>query len=569
MTPPAAPVPLLDRLSIRAKLVGAFVVLLTLVLALGAFSLDRVRTVRAVAVDLETSWMPSIRHLGALNLAAGDHRFNVALHVINTDAAEMRRLEERMAMWKSRAEEARAASEPLIALQEERRLFGDFDRLWGEYLAATETVLVSSRRNEHAEATHALEQRAVPAYRQVREVLDRLVRLNLEGAAEAGRDGATAYALTFNLVLCLLAAAVLLGTGLAWLIVRGVARGIASVAAPMRAMAAGDLDAEVPALPERTEMGTIAAALRSFKEALLAKRAADAAAATEAVVKAERAARVEVLVRGFEREVAEALRAVAAAATELDATATAMQNEAQGGTERATSLAAASEQASVNVATVASSAEEMAASVAEVARQISETARAARGAADDARATDAAVGGLAEAAQRVGEVVRLISGIAGQTNLLALNATIEAARAGEAGKGFAVVASEVKQLAVQTTRATDEIAGQIAAIQTETARAVEAIRGIARTIEGMDGMTTQVAAAAEEQAAAVKEIGRAVAEAAAGTRDVSRHAGGVTEGAQQTGAAAMQVRAASGELSRKAEGLRGQVDSFLAEIQAA
>jgi methyl-accepting chemotaxis protein len=200
---------------------------------------------------------------------------------------------------------------------------------------------------------------------------------------------------------------------------------------------------------------------------------------------------------------------------------------------------------------------------------VAETARVARQTADEARATDGAVASLAESATRIGEVVRLIGDIASQTNLLALNATIEAARAGEAGKGFAVVASEVKQLASQTAKATEEIGAQIGAMQAETTRAVDAIRGIARTIESMDGLTTQVASAAEEQAAAVQEIGRAVAEAASGTSQVSRTAGGVTDGAQRTGAAATQLRAASGELSQHAEGLRGQVDTFLSGIRAA
>ena len=174
-----------------------------------------------------------------------------------------------------------------------------------------------------------------------------------------------------------------------------------------------------------------------------------------------------------------------------------------------------------------------------------------------------------DAAQKIGDVVRLITDIAGQTNLLALNATIEAARAGEAGKGFAVVASEVKQLAQGTTRATEEISGQIASMQASTEKAVEAIRAISETIAEMDTITTQVAAAAEEQAVATKEIGRAVLEAANGTQGVNHHAAGLTEGAQQTGAAPSQVRAASTGLARDAEGLRQRVDTFLAGIRAA
>jgi len=352
-------------------------------------------------------------------------------------------------------------------------------------------------------------------------------------------------------------------------LIQGVSRPVARVTERMRTLAEGDKEAAVPGMGRRDELGRIATAVEVFRQAAIEKdRLAEEAARAQAARQA-RAERVEALVRGFDQEAAEALRGVASASTELDATAREMAGTSSAGASRAASLAAAAEQASANVQTVAASAEEMSASIAEVARQVTESARVARKAAGDARATDAAVAGLAEAASRIGEVVRLISGIAGQTNLLALNATIEAARAGEAGKGFAVVASEVKQLATQTTRATEEIGTQIAAIQAETTRAVDAIRDIARTIEGMDTLTTQVAAAAEEQAAAVQEIGRAVTEAAAGTTEVSRHASGVTDGAERTGAAATQVGAASGELSRQAERLRAQVDQFLAGIRAA
>jgi len=179
------------------------------------------------------------------------------------------------------------------------------------------------------------------------------------------------------------------------------------------------------------------------------------------------------------------------------------------------------------------------------------------------------VQGLSAAAQKIGDVVKLISDIASQTNLLALNATIEAARAGEAGKGFAVVASEVKGLANQTAKATEEISAQVAAMQGATSEAVTAIQGIGGTIGTINEIATTIAAAVEEQGAATQEIARNVQGAAEGTHQVSANIVGVNQAAAETGAAADQVLTSAEELGRQAETLRADIDSFLAEIRAA
>ena len=188
---------------------------------------------------------------------------------------------------------------------------------------------------------------------------------------------------------------------------------------------------------------------------------------------------------------------------------------------------------------------------------------------EQAKTTDQQVQFLAKAADAIGNVVKLINDIAGQTNLLALNATIEAARAGEAGKGFAVVASEVKQLATQTSKATDEIAGQITAIQAATGEAITAIHAIAGTIGSVNEIAAGIAAAIEEQGATTQEIARNVTEAARGTSDVSTNIVNVNEAAQHSSCSAMQVLEAATTLNGNGDKLKGVVDSFLTKVRAA
>ncbi len=271
----------------------------------------------------------------------------------------------------------------------------------------------------------------------------------------------------------------------------------------------------------------------------------------------------------FEANVKGVVDAVAAAATQLQDTAKALGGSAEETTRQSTAVSAASEQAAVNIQTVASAAEELTSSIGEISRQVSESATIARGAVAQAKETDGQVEALRQGAAKIGEVVRLINEIASQTNLLALNATIEAARAGEAGKGFAVVASEVKNLATQTAKATDEIGGQIAAIQTATEGAVAAIRSIGDTIARIDQIAGSIAAAVEEQSASTAEIARNVQQASAGTTEVSSSIVTVTDAARSTGKSADQMLGSAEELGRESGRLREQVDRFLREVRAA
>ncbi|MFQ3623564.1 MAG: HAMP domain-containing methyl-accepting chemotaxis protein [Acetobacteraceae bacterium] len=387
-----------------------------------------------------------------------------------------------------------------------------------------------------------------------------------EQMASAFADGSFAL----RAVIVLTAVALVSAAVLVWLIgAREIARPLKASVSRLGSLAEGDTTAPIPGAGRRDEIGALAAAMVTFRDVLIRQRESEARERGEAEAKAARAARMVTATRQFEADAGTVVETVAAAATELESTASALAAGAEETSRQATAVAAAAEQASANVQTVAAASEELAASIREISRQVAESTRMAEEAVAEAKRTDATVESLAASAQKIGDVVRLINDIAGQTNLLALNATIEAARAGEAGKGFAVVASEVKNLASQTAKATEEISAQISAVQQDTARAVEAIRSIGQAIDRINTVAASIAAAVEEQGAATTEIARNVQQAAQGTGLVSANITSVQQVAADAGANTAQVQRAAAELSRNAETLRANVAHFLAEVKAA
>jgi methyl-accepting chemotaxis protein len=271
----------------------------------------------------------------------------------------------------------------------------------------------------------------------------------------------------------------------------------------------------------------------------------------------------------FEETVSGVVATVTAASEAVRRNAESMTALAGGAIEETRAVGGASDKMTGDVQTVAAATEELTISFAEVGRSVAEASQIAREAVGDAAQTSRCIAALAEAAQQIGGVVTLIQGVAKQTNLLALNATIEASRAGEAGRGFAVVANEVKGLAGQTAKATEEIAAQIASVQSASQEAVAAISRIVSTIERMDGVSTAMSAAIEEQQSSTREIARSVQQAAAETEQVSGNVGNLAAAARDTGAAADAVLGAARDLAREADRLRRDVATFLEKVRAA
>ncbi len=322
---------------------------------------------------------------------------------------------------------------------------------------------------------------------------------------------------------------------------------------------------------EAADAAREAEARRDHERLAAEQQAIEAERAREAAQAAERAARVQAmtaLIAGFDDRAKQAIGRLAQAAASLRDTAQTMVATAQDTSSRAGVVADASETASSNVQTVAAAAEELSASIGEISRQVSQSSTVASGAERDAARANQSIRDLSTASARIGEVVDLITGIAGQTNLLALNATIEAARAGEAGKGFAVVASEVKNLATQTTRATGDIGLQIGGMQTATGDAVSSVRQISQVIAEISGIAATIAAAVEQQGAATQEIARNIARAADGTRAVMGQITDMSAAADRTGNGARAVLDAAGSLEQLSQHLRGDIETFLAEVRA-
>ncbi|WP_158228760.1 methyl-accepting chemotaxis protein [Bradyrhizobium sp. Y36] len=355
-----------------------------------------------------------------------------------------------------------------------------------------------------------------------------------------------------------------------YLIARSISRPIISITSVMRELADGRIDVAVPASKANDEVGAMVKAVTVFRDNAVRFNALQTEQLeAKAQSEAEKRRAFAALADNFEASIRDVVTTVSSAAVEMEHTARSMSAIVEQSRQQTRAVSSASTLASENVQTVAAAAEQLSSSMTEISRRLAHATEVVGQAASDGRQSNARVQSLAEAAQKIGDVVSFINGIAGQTNLLALNATIEAARAGEAGRGFAVVASEVKALATQTAKATEEIGAQVTAVQGETSGAVDGIQSICATIQQVDEISAAIAAAVGQQGTATQEIAKNVQQAAARTGEVSQNISGVTAGIAATGTAAEEVLGSAVELSKQSQRLRDEVDRFLAQIRAA
>ena len=349
-------------------------------------------------------------------------------------------------------------------------------------------------------------------------------------------------------------------------VIRDVIEPFNLLTADMARLSAGNRDIEVIGVDRKDEIGDLARSLEHFVRA--GHKLDELYRARKESETANRKQLLD-LAAEFEDRIGKVVNSVAAASSQLNDTASTMSSTAELANQKAASMAGAMESASGGVTAAAAASDEFAMSIGEISRQAAQSAELARKASDDAENTDGTISALSNSAEQVGHIVELIHSIAQRTNLLALNASIEAARGGEAGRGFAVVASEVKELAAQTSRATEDVAEQIRAIQDSTGASVKALRSIGEQIRQLETTSISIASAVDQQSVAGQDLARSIDLAARSSDEVAGHVEGMREASMSTGSAASQVLGSARELEQQASIMRSKVDEFLGSIRAA
>jgi methyl-accepting chemotaxis protein len=395
---------------------------------------------------------------------------------------------------------------------------------------------------------------------------------DVRGILEVDNDIGPALAEANSVTMNIMIGMVIVGVSVLLVVMFGARRmsgPINDITKSMGKIAEGDLSTEIPGSDRDDEIGQMASALAVFKDGLQQAQDLESEKDSEHAEKEIERRKMEETIEGFAEKVGSIVEAVATASQEQDTTARSMAEISEKTSEKASFVSTASDEAMNNVQTVAAATEEMSKTIDEITQQVASASAASKKAVEEVGNSNTQMNVLADTANKIGEVIELISGIAEQTNLLALNATIESARAGEAGRGFAVVASEVKELAGQTTRAAEEIVQQIDDIQTATKQASVSLENVGKVIGTVDEISSAISSVMAEQGDATREIASSVHLAADGTRKVNENIASVTSASQEVGTASNSLMSSASELSEQADQLKTEVTNFIEQVRVA
>jgi methyl-accepting chemotaxis protein len=443
------------------------------------------------------------------------------------------------------------------------------DRAVGTQLGADHPAQAVLRRGEAYKGPAILfGRRFYTAYQPVFGAGGKVIGIVYVGIPTAEFDGMLWQALWAMTIAAAIAALMVLG--MTMLIVRRVTKPLKAVTETLTVLAEGSEDVKVQHAERHDEIGAIARTVAVFKNNRIERRQIEAERISgEKLAMDRRKAELNQFVEDFRAKIGGIIERVLNSSGQFEKDAQRLSLTASATAEMSTESAAVSRRASEHVRSAAAASNELSQSIVEISHRVQESNGITTDAVKQADATDERMRELSAAGDRIGDVVKLITSIAGQTNLLALNATIEAARAGEAGRGFAVVAQEVKTLAGQTAKATNEISAYIVNMQRATGESVGAIKAIGLTIERISGITTSISSAVEQQGTATKSIAEGVLAAASGTLDVADNVERVAKNARETGTTSGLMLKSAQELSEVSTHLKDEVEKFLDSVRAA
>lgn len=557
----------MKNISIKTKITIAFSVLLIAISVLGGVAVYGLNQMNSGLNSIGKTWLPKVVLTEKLDTTIGAIRRSRALNLLSSTPEQEDASKKQTQKYQEQLADAQKELEALITTEEEKNLYADFQKKWDNYRSIAKKVFEMNDIDDKASAIDLFMGDGRTSFLAASTAAQSLVKYNEDGAnaaVTAGGDIANSAKITIFIII---GVAIATALGMGYMLVLFISSPITRISSVMGCLADAKWDTPVPFQDQKDEIGLMSRAVNVFAKNGREAESLRAAQDKENVAKEMRSKLMDTYISEFEESVSSVTRGLAAAATEMQASAQTMSTIADRTSNQANMVASAATEASNNVQTVAAAGEELSASITEISKQMSRASDVANFAVSQAQTTDAQMQSLSGAAEKISAVMQIISEIASQTNLLALNATIEAARAGEAGKGFAVVAAEVKNLASETEKATEDISTQINNMQSITSQAVQAIKEISETIGQINSISMAVASAVEEQGSATQEIARNVQEAARGTEEVTSNISSVTQAAMETGASSAQVLTAAEELSRLTEDLAGQVNKFLGRVR--